>query len=797
MASPFRFFRRYAGWTMAVLCALLMFAFVVADPLTQLLGAGGRGPSANAKEMAVSWNGGQLTERELGELVRHRQVLAAFQQQVAIMGYQSAAAAGAGDLPPRVQPLALASTPEQGVERDVVRSKILADAARDAGMVVGDETIRDYLQGLGRDRVTNQMMRTLLGQLQTGVNRRATIEYIFDLLRDAMLARNFINSHQYALETVLPQERWQDWLRENDRVVVEAAAVRTEDFIDKVEDPTDAELTAFFDEHKDRVQGPERVGMVELPSPTPGFATPQKVQLQYLKTDLDATTQSLLESVTDEEIETYYNENKERFIKADTDFMSGSTLFGDDEPESTPDDVADDNEADGNEADNEATSSPEPTTEDSTTESNTESTEAVEEPETPSEDEQSRSSQRPSPFRLVALQEETEDAASSDSDSNDSEPTETEDAKQESAEQSDPLSEFLAGGDDSDDAGSSTATEESGEEAEEKVEYQPLDEVRDQIRRLLAEEKASSQLKQLTDRLDGQLNAVYTKYFSDRLDASAAEEPTPEPPAELKNLEQLAEKEQLTYEKTGELSLLDLRDTPLGKTVVADETASQQIPLWYQVLREGEVEDFEPFVTYDSSGNRYVVMRIKNTPRETPELDEVRDQVVRAWKMQKAADLALAEAEKLAKEAEEKGVPLAEFFSGNEEIEVVETDPFSWLTFGMVSPTTRTVEFRLGDAEPLEAAGPVFMEKVFNLKPRELGAVLNHDQTVAYIVRIVQHLSSKAELRQDFLAEGTSWYGLPTMTQQRSQKVGNALYLDLFGDSDLDWRRPPDTRGLN
>ena len=63
--------------------------------------------------------------------------------------------------------------------------------------------------------------------------------------------------------------------RVNDRVVVEAAAIPADSLLLDVKEPTDAELTEFFDKYKDREPSPEiAYGTTELPSPTPGFRHP-------------------------------------------------------------------------------------------------------------------------------------------------------------------------------------------------------------------------------------------------------------------------------------------------------------------------------------------------------------------------------------------------------------------------------------------------------------------------------------------------------------------------------------------
>ena len=165
MASPFRFFRKYTGLMMAFLCALLMLAFVVADPLMQAANSGRQEGNSN---VAVSWDGGKLTEGQLGSLVEQRQMLAAFQREVLLQGYLAAEKDGVVDPRPLVQPLDLPARFEENVEQNVVLTKIYADAARKAGFVVGDDTIRTYLRDLGFQKVSSEDMRGILRSMQGG-----------------------------------------------------------------------------------------------------------------------------------------------------------------------------------------------------------------------------------------------------------------------------------------------------------------------------------------------------------------------------------------------------------------------------------------------------------------------------------------------------------------------------------------------------------------------------------------------------------------------------------------------------
>ena len=65
--------------------------------------------------------------------------------------------------------------------------------------------------------------------------------------------------------------------------------------------PTDEQIKAFYDEHKERVYTPDFVGGVELPSPTPGFKTPRRMTLQYAKADFKTVVDGLLDTVMEKD----------------------------------------------------------------------------------------------------------------------------------------------------------------------------------------------------------------------------------------------------------------------------------------------------------------------------------------------------------------------------------------------------------------------------------------------------------------------------------------------------------------
>jgi hypothetical protein len=870
MASPFRIFRKYQKTLLVVAGVVLMFVFVIGDALVSYLGGspGGQGTGGrNARAVAVRWDGGSLTNAELYELVMRRRILKSFTQSIAYTGAQALIEAG---LEPRLRvPLIpeqnAPTTPEQGVERSVVQTRIFADAARRAGMQVSNETLVQYLDELGSGKVTRDQMREMLRGREFG-GVRVSIDYVLDALREEMLARNYVASYQFAFDTVTPQQRWEDWLSVNDRVVIEAASLPAESFLDQAPEPTEAELTKFFDEHKNREPQPDFVGQLELPSPTPGFAIPRKVDVQFIQAEYDSLFSKIESQISEEEIGKYYEENKSLFIKTDTGLIEEEDNKQDSE---SPQPAAEERQAPNGSGTGAETALPQdqPSTEEfqdsvkveETPESNENeaapsNAPANEKPSTgepvpqadkspngeasqKEEDIEPQSIEKQSTGGEPANESKPEAAQAGESDAVDLKKTQTPEGEQSSglsnsrsifrlaafqenpAEGSEEESSDQGASDDSEPSNQSVNTSESSstnaageqtgnevpsvqqpeadtppaketglladkaKDGEKPVEYQPLEEVRDLIRRELASRRTADELTRVMSEIHQQLDAEFNRYVL----STGAE--GGEPPPGLADLAPLAEKHGLKHGRTGPVSFLELRELPVGRSG-STETGE---PLVRMLFVDRDVQLFQPQLTVDVDGNRYVVLKMADTPGRVPALTEVKDKVVRAWKLQRAAELALKRAEELAKEADKASVPLSEFFTNDPAVQVVRTDPFSQFTGGDVSLVDQRIQpFRLSQPEGIVAPGPEFMRRVFEMKPGQVAAVQNHDRSIAYVVRLVEHLDSPEELRAAYLSEANSWPGMRLMTTSHAQLAARLLVEDLVAGTGLKWERPPD-----
>ncbi len=863
MASPFRVFRKYQKTLLVVAGVVLMFVFVVGDSLMSYL-SGSRnarpGDDQDSRATAVHWDGGSLTNRQVNELVFRRRIVNSFLRQVELEGRRPAYEAGVEARPLRIEPMIGPETPEQHVESSVVQTKLFADAARQAGMKVSDETIVQYLDELGRGNVPREKMRTILSAMQTN-GGHVSIDYAIDALREEMLARNYLNSQQFAFETVTPQQRWKDWLRVNDRVVLEAAAIPSESFLVDVKEPSEAEIESFFDKYKDRESSPELAyGTTELPSPTPGFKVPRKIDLQFVQAGYDDFLAKAEEKVTDADIAKYYDEHKKLFEKADMGLIEdtgqkpdvkksdAATKAGAKESanparpagaEEKP--VAPDTmkatepaatETKSSAAGGAATESKTAPAADKTSEEQKPAGSTEAQPPTKQEKseatpgEEKKSSQQGSRinsvFRLAAFEENAEKkgaAADTAGETADSKAEKTlEKPAAAPAAKADTGAEKPAADNPAattPPAASPAASKSAGPAVEapkatgapdatkaapsttapvaikKPVQYQPLAEVKDVIRRQLAEGKVAEQLSQLTTQIQTQLEGEFNKWFNEKLSTDGDKQEAPAPPKALTNLGPIAEKNGLKHGRTGPVSALVLRDMPLGKSSGVDSST----PLLSMLFIGHDLDLYQPVTTVDLDGNRYVVMKMSDTPARVPKLADVRDEVVRHWKKQKAAELAQKHAEELAKKAQDAKLPLTTFFADNKAVKVVRTDPFSELTggdVGLVNGQFQPQPYRLSQPEGIVAPGPDFMARVFELKDGEVGVALNHDHSIAYVIRVVEHQPALPELRSEYLSEANTWSGLNTMTQGHVQEVVSDLRRDIIAGANLKWDRDPD-----
>lgn len=335
------------------------------------------------------------------------------------------------------------------------------------------------------------------------------------------------------------------------------------------------------------------------------------------------------------------------------------------------------------------------------------------------------------------------------------------------------------------------ATDQQPTEEEPEEEYQSLEEVSDRIREDLARARADQELGPALDAAMERLQVSARAYRRQLLDVAEGA-PLPPAPEELVDLTPLATEFNLIYEETQELDYFELSETTIGNAVNDDF-----LKVFNLAFGESITDLYRPFsamsVELESLGDRYIVMKSSDTPYRVPPFDEVKSEVRQAWIRREAAKLAEKRAEEFATKAAEAGQTLKEFFAGDEQVEVVETNAFSWYSQGEVASPQQGPNYKLSQPVGLKNVGPEFMEVVFGLRGEEVKGVLNYDRSIAYVVRIANEIETEESLRNNFLANANGWDGrmifrrsnMQSRAQAISALLGEELNIEVPGLQDL------------
>ncbi|MEX0938066.1 MAG: hypothetical protein WDZ59_09415 [Pirellulales bacterium] len=830
MASPFSVFRKYQKAMLVVFGVALMLVFTIGDSLMQLMGGGDTAPQ---NPVIAEWDSGEIRDLEMSQLLMLRRVLNAFLYEAAQLG------AMASGQPPQVELVGGPAT-----EESVLNTVLLAQKAEDVGYVVSDQAINHYLEQLTNNSVTAAQLRGITDNMQLSDRQKVTMRTIFQALRRELLAWNLVRNYIIAADGVPPAARWTQWLRVNDRVVAELVPVRAEDYLDEVSDPTDAQVQEFFEQYNQFEPRPDVAQGTELPSPTPAFRVPRRVELKAVKADIETFIDQIAADISEEQIATYYENNKYLFERAS--LLEDETPAGDqaapplegappapEQPaaaapqteappaeESAPAETADSVEsappaedAPPESATPEGTVPEDTAPEDTAPEDTAPEGAAPQSPEDASPTEpkaDDTSAARPDDWQYVTAfnqpaQEANAPVIDTQAPTSQSPPAlslpdalDTPEPRPQDDLPGAPPTPLQPPTIDAPDGGATSPP------SAPPVEYQPLEEVRDEIRRTLARQNAPAEMERALEPVISALNIYYNDLIAWELEnvdraASEAENadsqapsqeqtPKPEPP----DLQALIDHPGLSIEPPVRGSYFEIVSTPLGQANIIDEgtqvayrafTDQPPLPLYRPLSAEASDTDL--------IGNRYVIYKTADEPGYVPKLDELRDQVVRQWKMQKAAELAKQAAEKMADTARTGTVPLAELYPAAEGYEVIQTDPFSWLTMGALSPTRPEITYRLNEIEGVEAAGPDFMQTVFGLDEGEFAVATNHPETVAYVVRLASHVTPIEQLHEDFLLGQRSAY--QQERREMRQQVLSSLLNEIHQEEHLEFARSLDS----
>jgi hypothetical protein len=150
---------------------------------------------------------------------------------------------------------------------------------------------------------------------------------------------------------------------------------------------------------------------------------------------------------------------------------------------------------------------------------------------------------------------------------------------------------------------------------------------------------------------------------------------------------------------------------------------------------------YESFEMSDILGDRYLGRKIADEPPHVADLKEVRDNVVRAWKLEKARPLAKKAAEEYAAKLRSLGGHIKELSVESRPVLTVESATKSQPGIPIPSPYPGLIPDRRGpsvasEIRQIPKASPELMDALFALKPGDVAVESDLPQSTYYILTL-------------------------------------------------------------
>ena len=288
MSNPLAIFRKYQKILLVVFGVLLIMTFTVGGIVSQYLSTSA---AATNNPVVVEMKTGDLRESDLHHLRVTRHHLRQF------MRYINMQAAQAGATPRQTLGI-----PDTNNEANLLQTAILAERAKKVGMEITDQAILNFLDLYTQSTIPRAEYPTLL---RDATQSRMAPNQFFNAMRRELMALRYVGLFECGMLAPTPETAWNFYQRLNRRISFEAVPLAVSDFLAQVDTPSDAEIEAVYEEGKDRDPVPSRA--------EPGFKQMKQIAVQYVKADLSQFLPAAASQITQEQIETFYNANKEEY----------------------------------------------------------------------------------------------------------------------------------------------------------------------------------------------------------------------------------------------------------------------------------------------------------------------------------------------------------------------------------------------------------------------------------------------------------------------------------------------------
>ena len=778
----FDFYRRRQREVLAILVLVAIFSFIVV-PSLQMYQSDQAYRSSDAAQRVVQWRGGEIRRDELSRMVMTQGQTVNFLSQVAQEVIKRKGMPNVPGFSYDFQNNQIRSLGISGFVSEVaaIRTRLLAEKAKRLGIVFDDQSVDGFLKDFINSKLTDAEIKDLMEKVSGGqLTRFRLYQQLKNELAAFTMERTSLAGLNSSLRPIMtPGQNWQYFERLNRQIRIEAIPILVSDYVAQVtEQPTEMEIVRLYEDYKDQFSSPT--------SSEPGFRKRYATDMEVVEISIEPFVEREVAKLPEDQIKAEYQRRVEQGQYRRPSAAAGTAPPVTPAPETNPeptatpetpaatppadkpaepapsDKPAEDKPAADKPADAPAAETPAPPAE---------TPAAPEAPAKPEGDNPPKAASLPASSsaqrtRLVAFQkpadapakpDEQEAAAAKPADEKPAEekPTEPAATPAETTPAPQPPAADAAAATPAtapppveqppmlEEAAATPAT--APAPADEII---PFEEVRQEVARSMVLAAARQQMQAAVDSVEKPMQTYYSEYLvyqtaKEMKDSSAKEPVRPD-------VKKLAEAAGLPYRATGLNDITSMIQTPLGRSRLqsGEGFAERAFSDNLQLFQPARTIDFD-FTAGKIS--EFLVWKTASRNVFVPKLDEVRQEVIDAWKKAKAEKLAEANAADIAAKLKDAtGEDAWKSVVGEAQLPlVVKPALFTWMTS---NPQFRPF---LSDVPGIDTAGPEFMEKVFATPAGQTVVVSNAPKTAFYAVKVVEFLPDVAELEKRFVADTT------------------------------------------
>ncbi len=273
-----------------------------------------------------------------------------------------------------------------------------------------------------------------------------------------------------------------------------------------------------------------------------------------------------------------------------------------------------------------------------------------------------------------------------------------------------------------------------------------FEEAKEDVARTLAMNVVREQLQAKLGKIESEMNRYSSELQMERVAKENGVKP--EAPVKPIDLKKLAEAEGLQYGSTGMSDGFRLASSTIGRSMIGNQSL-------VNTIMNPNVEIFRPVRSmFIDMGNatepdfqEFVSWKTKDQAAYTPELSQLREEIVATWQGRQARKLANDQAEALAEKLRKGGADAWKSVLNTEQQSlVVNTTPFTWMS----PPREMFAPAQITFVQGLDSVGNEFMQKVFSTPVGQFTVAPNAGLNTYYVIRVAELTPSVEELRQNF-----------------------------------------------